>query len=261
MQFRKYQATGNDFVLIDNRKGEIALSEKEIRRLCDRRFGVGADGLILLNGSDAYDFEMQYYNSDGSADAMCGNGGRCIVAFANHLDMISDVCSFKAFDGLHHANIIVRDSHKTLVRLSMKDCETPLRFSEREFFINSGAPHFVIFTEKTLDLDVARLGYEHSNDERLPCRSNVNFVVVEDGFLSVRTFERGVEDETLSCGTGVTATALAYAEAFLPNQESGKIKISTRGGDLTVYFTKTDAGFKDIWLEGEAEFVFSGVIL
>lgn len=261
MQFRKYQATGNDFILIDNREGEIAFNEKEIQRLCDRRFGIGADGLILLNRSDASDFEMQYYNSDGSADAMCGNGGRCIAAFAYHLGVVSDGCSFNAFDGLHFAKILDTKGNKALVKLSMADCKSPLQFTEQDFFVDSGAPHLVIFTENVQKMDVARLGLERSNDHRLPCRSNVNFAAVEEGILSVRTFERGVEDETLSCGTGATATALAYAAAFFPDQEHGKIKISTRGGDLTVCFTKTDAGFGDIWLEGEAEFVFSGTIL
>lgn len=261
MQFRKYQATGNDFILIDNRKGDIVLNEREIRRLCHRRFGIGADGLILLNQSDLYDFEMQYFNSDGSSDAMCGNGGRCIAAFAYHLDMISDACSFKAFDGLHHADIVSRNGQETVVRLSMKDCETPLRLSECEFFVDSGAPHLVIFSEETPKLNVAQAGLKKSYDKRLPCRSNVNFALFENDVLQLRTFERGVEDETFSCGTGATATALAFAEAFLPDRETGKIKISARGGDLTVYFTKTNDLFKDIRLEGATEFLFSGTVL
>lgn len=261
MQFRKYQGTGNDFILLDNRGKDIILTPEEIRRLCNRRLGIGADGLILLNSSESYDFEMVYYNSDGSSDAMCGNGGRCIVAFAYHLDIISDTCSFKAYDGPHHAVIVSREAHKTVVKMSMKNCSVPLHFTENEFFLDTGAPHFIIFSRDIKNLDVAKHGLKRSYDDRLPCRSNVNFVAIDGDSLLIRTFERGVEDETLSCGTGITAAALTYANAFLPDKHSGKIKISAAGGDLNLYFNKTEEHFQDIWLEGETEFIFSGTIL
>ena len=261
MKFYKYHGNGNDFILLDNRERTIVLNSDDIRLLCNRRYGIGADGLILLNPSEQADFEMVFFNNDGSSDTFCGNGGRCIAAFAHRLDVIGEKGSFLASDGIHQVEIMEKtNQNETVVRISMKNCPMPQTFSDNAFFINTGAPHLVIFSDDIEALDVPSLGAQYSNDPRIVGRTNVNFVEKTSGGLSVRTFERGVEDETLSCGTGITASALAYAANFLEAIQQNAITVASHGGILKVYYTKTDDMFHDVYLEGDATFVFEGVV-
>jgi len=259
MKFYKYHGTGNDFILLDNREKTIVLNAADIRHLCDRRYGIGADGLILLNPSEQADFEMVFYNNDGSSDTFCGNGGRCIAAFAHRLGVIGEKGSFLASDGVHQAEIVEKTNpNETIVRISMSDCPMPQPFSDDTFFINTGAPHLVIFSNDIEALDVRSLGAHHSND--IIGKTNVDFVEKTSAGLSVRTFERGVEDETLSCGTGITASALVYAANFLESVQQNVVTVASRGGTLKVYYAKTDGMFHDIYLEGNATFVFEGSV-
>lgn len=255
IEFYKYQGTGNDFVIIDNRHGLFDKDNtKLIAHLCDRRFGIGADGLILLENHQTADFKMVYYNSDGNQSSMCGNGGRCITAFASFLGVIQNKATFEAIDGLHHS-IIKND----MVKLQMQDVRTVEKY-DGYVFLNTGSPHHV---QMEMDLEILdikangsriRYGAPYYNDG-----SNVNFVkkLSEDSFL-VRTYERGVEDETLSCGTGVTAVALAMK--YIGETEKNAITLETRGGKLRVEFEDSDKGYKNIWLIGPAMQVFKGTI-
>ncbi|MBO3098511.1 diaminopimelate epimerase [Gelidibacter pelagius] len=251
--FYKYQGTGNDFVMIDNR--HLSFDKKDtklIKFLCDRRFGIGADGLILLENHDALDFKMVYFNSDGNESSMCGNGGRCIVAFAKFLGIIEDCTSFEAIDGLHHAEIV-----KNSVRLQMQDVSHLEKF-ESHVFLNTGSPHHVQMEADLAQLDIKKVGSKirygapYNKDG-----SNVNFVSkISDDVFSVRTYERGVEDETLSCGTGVTAVALAMN--YIGETEKNLITLNVEGGTLQVSFDKDGQGYKNIWLIGPAVQVFKG---
>lgn len=255
MEFRfiKYQGTGNDFILIDNRaaffpKKDVAL----ISKICHRKFGVGADGLILLENHKTLDFKMVYYNSDGNESSMCGNGGRCIVHFAHYLEIIEGACSFEAVDGIHNASI-----DKDLVSLEMNDVKN-IQVSENYVFLDTGSPHHVAIVPELETFDVVSEGRKIRNDIYKKEGSNVNFVEKnEDAVFSVRTYERGVEDETLSCGTGVTAVAIAMFETG--QTESKKIVLKTLGGDLQVRFTKEDMMYNNIYLEGLAVQVFKGL--
>lgn len=251
MEFYKYQATGNDFVMIDNRDQQFLKDEKIIEQLCDRRFGVGGDGLILLENHDHLDFTMVYYNSDGKISSMCGNGGRSIVAFAHFLDLFEDKVKFEAIDGVHEAQI-----NNGIVKLKMSDVINISKDAEN-YVLNTGSPHFVKFVDNLEHYKV----YEEGNKIRnLPTYIeegiNVNFVeqLGEDS-IYVRTYERGVENETYSCGTGVTAAALCVLN------DKRSIKIKTIGGNLTVYAESSDKGFYNIWLEGPAKQVFKGKII
>ncbi|MCK0115212.1 diaminopimelate epimerase [Gelidibacter sp. F63206] len=253
--FFKYQGTGNDFIMIDNRYLSFDKNDtKYIKFLCDRRFGIGADGLILLENHDSLDFKMVYFNSDGNESSMCGNGGRCIVAFANFLGIIEHSTSFEAVDGVHHAVI-----EKETVKLQMQDVSHLERF-ESHVFLNTGSPHHVQIESDLTELDIKRVGSEIRygapyND----IGSNVNFVSkISDESFSVRTYERGVEDETLSCGTGVTAVALAMN--YIGETEKNLITLNVEGGTLQVSFEKNGEGYKNIWLIGPAVQVFTGEI-
>lgn len=258
LTFYKYQGTGNDFVMIDNRELKISKNNtKLIQRLCDRKFGIGADGLILLENSEdpKDDFKMVYFNADGNESSMCGNGGRCLVAFAKFLGIIEDTARFTAIDGPHDAS--VKDG---IVSLKMQEVN---QVSENEdfLFLDTGSPHHVIFSENIATKDIKREGAEIRYSDRYKNGgTNVNFVeeISEDAF-SVRTYERGVEDETLSCGTGVTAVALAAYSSGKTKSE--KVKLITQGGELFVNFKKTENGFSDIWLSGPAQQVFKGEII
>lgn len=253
--FYKYQGTGNDFVMIDNRLLTFDKNDtKYVRRLCNRRFGIGADGLILLEHHNEHDFRMVYYNADGNESTMCGNGGRCIVAFAKFLGMIQNSTTFEAIDGLHHAKI-----ESEIVQLQMQDVPRLEQF-ESHVFLNTGSPHHVQLQENLAELQVKESGskirygapYHQSG-------SNVNFVSkVSDAVFSVRTYERGVEDETLSCGTGVTAVALAMN--FIGETTKNHITLNTQGGILEVAFKNKDEGYTDIWLIGPAVQVFKGEV-
>ncbi|RTY88559.1 diaminopimelate epimerase [Flavobacterium sp. GT3R68] len=254
--FYKYEGTGNDFVIIDNRHGTFPKGNiKLIAHLCDRRFGIGGDGLILLEDDKTTDFKMVYYNSDGNTSSMCGNGGRCLVAFAKKLQIIQKEATFIAADGLHYATI----NDEGVVSLQMKDVDT-VKTMKDYVFLDTGSPHHVQFSENLKSMDVKSIGAAiRYSDLYGKAGSNVNFVQQKgtDSF-SIRTYERGVEDETLSCGTG--ATAVAIAMKFLEKTKSNTIKINVEGGKLEVSFTFMDGRFTNVFLKGPATFVFEGTI-
>ena len=254
--FYKYQGTGNDFVLIDQRTTHYLTREDtdQIQHICDRRFGVGADGLILLEEKEGYDFEMIYFNADGRESSMCGNGGRCIVAFAKYLGIIEDSTNFLAIDGPHEAEIKGTD----WVSLRMIDVPEIEQGSDY-FVLNTGSPHYVVFVEDIDDIDVVENGKAIRYSKRFREEGiNVNFVEKKKDGIIVATYERGVEDETLSCGTGVTAAAIAYQLAKSTDKET-VTAIEAKGGQLSVKFiTDGKDGAKDIWLQGKATQVFTG---
>lgn len=253
--FYKYHGTGNDFVMIDNRQETFDKSNtRHIAFLCDRRFGIGADGLILLENHKTLDFKMVYYNADGHESSMCGNGGRCLVAFSKQLGIISNKAIFEAIDGLHHATI-----DNNIVTLQMQDVKT-IEKHDNHVFLNTGSPHHVQFEDNIENFDIQTKGsnirYGTPYNE---AGSNVNFVKkIADNTFAVRTYERGVEGETLSCGTGVTAVAIAMN--FLGETKQNLVTLQTQGGELKVSFTKKDNLYTDVSLIGPATFVFKGSI-
>ena len=255
LTFYKYQGTGNDFVMIDNRQEVFKKHDtKYIALICDRRFGIGADGLILLEKHSTCDFKMVYFNANGNESSMCGNGGRCITAFAQFLGIIENEATFEAIDGLHKATI-----ENGLVSLQMQDVNTIEKHASH-VFLDTGSPHHVQMENHLSDLDIKTVGRairfgEPYND----AGSNVNFVNKNtDANFSVRTYERGVEDETYSCGTGVTAVALAMH--YIGETEKNSITLQTEGGELKVTFEKSNGGYQNIWLIGPATQVFKGLI-
>lgn len=254
--FYKYQGTGNDFVMIDNRQNTFNKKDtKRIAWLCDRRFGIGADGLILLENHKSLDFNMVYYNADGNESSMCGNGGRCLVAFAKQLGVIEDKATFEAIDGIHHAVI-----ENNIVKLQMQNVEHIRRY-ENHIFLDTGSPHHVQFEDNIDDFDIkgdgAKIRYGAPYNE---AGSNVNFVKkISDTLFRVRTYERGVENETLSCGTGVTAVALAMHASH--ETKDNFITLKVEGGELQVTFDIEEGGsYKNIWLIGPAQLVYEGVV-
>lgn len=253
ISFYKYQGTGNDFVMLDDRDEAFDVKNLSlVRKLCDRRFGVGADGLILIRNKSGYDFEMVYFNADGS-QSMCGNGARCAVAFAAFLGIISDNTRFHAIDGPHKAKVI-----KDWVELEMSPV-LGVKEVNGDYFVDTGSPHHVRFVDDVSTYEVVSEGKNIRYAQQYqPKGTNVNFVTpLSEGNIMVRTYERGVEDETLSCGTGVTACALVYGQS----KNLNKIRVQTRGGDLEVSY-KTDGAnrFDGIILAGPAKQVFSGTI-
>lgn len=256
IEFYKYQGTGNDFIILDNRdKLYDGITEKEVQHICNRRFGIGADGLMLLNKKEGFDFEMIYFNADGKPSSMCGNGGRCLTKFAYHRGIHKNTYHFLAIDGTHEAEIDLNH----IVRLKMNDVNQVEEHASHTL-INTGSPHFVRFSRDVQKIDVAATGHEIRYSKEFAAEGvNVNFVeVLNDDSIYVRTYERGVEDETLSCGTGVTAAALLCA-----HNDNGfnRVEVKTPGGHLSVEFNKVDdEHFENIWLCGPAEFVFSGSI-
>lgn len=252
--FQKYQGAGNDFILIDDRKHLFPENDRQrIEQLCNRRFGIGADGLMLLRDKADYDFEMIYFNADGKPGSMCGNGGRCIARFAADNNVITGKQThFLAVDGPHDA--VLNDG---TIKLQMNDV-TAIETGSDYFFLNTGSPHFVQYVVNLNDLDVYSAGKAIRYNDRFAAEgTNVNFVEYKNGRLSVRTYERGVEDETLACGTGITAVALTAALKGIA--DNGSCEIQARGGLLRVYFTQqNNHTFTNIWLEGEARFVFKG---
>ena len=247
----KYQGTGNDFVLIDNRNQDILLTTEQIKWLCDRRFGIGADGLMLLEFQEGVDFKMVYYNSDGNESSMCGNGGRCITAFAKRLGIIENSAKFMAIDGVHESKI--EDEFVSLKMNEVKQIET----GENYYYLNTGSPHYVKFVDDIDNFDVFTEGKKiRYNDRFKEEGTNVNFIQKKEHELVVRTYERGVENETLSCGTGVTAAALVAALTGNSTTKNN-CSIKTLGGNLNVTFEKVlESNFYNIWLEGSAVFVF-----
>ena len=255
IDFYKYQGTGNDFVMIDNRTNDFPKENISlINQLCDRRFGIGADGLILLENSDTTDFKMVYFNADGNESSMCGNGGRCLVAFANKLGVIDESTTFDAIDGLHHATV-----NNEIVSLQMIDVEKVNNF-ESHVFLDTGSPHHIEFVEDVAAIDVQTKGRSIRNGAPYFAEgTNVNFAeVIDSSTLKVRTYERGVEDETLSCGTGVTAAAIAANFEGIIDVSSINIKVL--GGDLNISFENNDNyQYSNVILTGPANFVFKGV--
>ncbi len=256
VKFYKYQGTGNDFILIDNRQYGLTANVSVIEKLCNRRFGIGADGLIFLQEKSKFDFEMVYFNRDGRESSMCGNGGRCIIQFAHDLGLIDNTCSFKAVDGSHEGKILSNGS------VSLKMCDV-LTISKLHngIVMNTGSPHFVRFTENAKVVNTTEEARTIRYAEPYVSQGgiNVNFVEKKNSnSIFVRTYERGVEDETLSCGTGVVASALATA---LNNDiDISSMNIETPGGHLQVTFTRNGEGFSNIFLIGSAVKVFDGTI-
>jgi diaminopimelate epimerase len=256
INFDKYEGTGNDFVMIDNRNNLFPKKEvKLIAHLCDRKFGIGADGLILLENDSETDFKMVYFNSDGNQSSMCGNGGRCLVAFAKKLNIIQNTASFTASDGIHHATI----SNDNSVALQMKDVDS-IKTDSNYTFLDTGSPHHIEMVSAISKVEVKsqgaaiRYGAIYGS-----VGANVNFVEqINENTFSIRTYERGVEDETLSCGTG--ATAVAIAMNFIEKTNSNTITINVQGGKLEVSFDKMDSHYSNVFLKGPASFVFQGKI-
>ena len=251
IEFYKYQGTGNDFIMIDDREKEFDLTDNDlIAALCERRMGIGADGLILLREHDTLDFEMIYFNADGKQSSMCGNGGRCIIAFAQMLEMTGNETTFMAIDGEHKGRLMDDG-----IYLQMQDVKKIEGVGDG-LVLNTGSPHYIEMVDELDYIDVDKQGRKIRNS--VPFKKdgiNVNFVL-DANELQVRTYERGVEAETLSCGTGVVATAIAmhYANCI----EETFVNVKTKGGELTVSFEEFNGGYRNIWLSGEASMVFAG---
>ncbi|RZJ30578.1 MAG: diaminopimelate epimerase [Flavobacterium sp.] len=245
IEFHKYQGTGNDFIMIDNRADFFPKENTSlVAALCDRRFGIGGDGLILLESDNQADFKMVYYNSDGNTSSMCGNGGRCIVAFAKKLGLIDSSANFIASDGMHDATIAGE-----IISLHMKDVDH-IKTGNGYIFLDTGSPHHVEFVEDVRQVNVTQLGAKiRYGDLYGSAGSNVNFVDEANGSFSVRTYERGVEDETLSCGTGVTAVAIAVH--YLGKTKSETVKMNVEGGTLEVSFSESGGKYSKVYLKGE----------
>ena len=257
IHFYKYQGAGNDFILVDNRNNAVNHHNPAlIARLCDRRFGIGGDGMMFLQTLEGYDFEMVYYNANGQPSSMCGNGGRCIVAFAKHLGIIDTETNFLAVDGPHYAKI---SASGDWVSLQMIDVDTVSR-DNGAYVLNTGSPHYITLADNLKDKNVFQEGRAiRNNDTYRKEGININFVEpTGDGYF-VRTYERGVEDETFACGTGVTAVALAMAKH---NIQTGHIitPIKALGGDLNIHFDYNGKKFESIFLEGPAVKVFDGEV-
>jgi diaminopimelate epimerase len=255
LQFHKYHGAGNDFIIVDNRQETFKPDRNAIAKLCRRKFGIGGDGLMLLEKSGEADFYMRYFNSDGNESTMCGNGGRCIVAFARSLGIIDKQTRFLASDGLHDS--VIRDDG--LIALKMQDVDTTQNFDE-DYFVDTGSPHYVRFVEDLANTPVFEEGRKIRYDNAtFPEGTNVNFVAIErEGLISIRTYERGVEDETLACGTGAVASAIS---AYLRSKtDKTSYLVNVRGGKLQVSFNPSGNRFTNVWLTGPAEFVFSGAV-
>ena len=258
LNFFKYEGAGNDFILIDNRNKSFSLinDTKSIKKLCDRHFGIGADGLMVLEMKNGFDFEMLYFNADGKEGSMCGNGGRCIVAFANQLNLIKRETNFLAVDGPHYATI---SENGNLVSLQMIDVQE-IKTDGDAFILNTGSPHYVLEVENLASKDVYLDGKSIRYNETYNVKGiNVNFVEDLGDHYYVRTYERGVENETFACGTGVTAVSMAMAKK---KGLTGRIKnsIKVHGGNLNVNFNYDGNTFNNVFLEGPATFVFEGSI-
>lgn len=253
VHFSKYQGTGNDFVLLDNMNGQYdTIGIAEIQMLCNRKMGVGADGLIKISAHNDFDFEVEYFNADGS-QSFCGNGARCSVAFANTLNIIGSNANFLAIDGAHSASI-----ENGIIRLEMLPVKG-IEKVEQDYFVETGSPHYVRILEDNKNVDIVELGKKIRYSEKYKIQGvNVNTInILQTDKIRVATYERGVEDETLSCGTGVTACALLMMNK---NEGLNEVFVETKGGNLKVEAKKEGSGFKDIWLSGPAIKVFDGSI-
>ncbi len=255
INFSKYHGAGNDFVIIDNRDESFPKSTELINHLCDRHFGIGADGLMLLEKTTKADFKMLYYNADGNESTMCGNGGRCITLFAKNIGLIKSSTHFIGIDGEHEANI----NTENIINLKMQDV-SGIEVGDKYYFLNTGSPHYVQFLDNVQKIDVFNIGKQIRNSFNLQNGgTNVNFVDYSREIINVRTFERGVENETLACGTGTVASTIAY---YLKTKDlRPEYRIQTQGGVLFVKFDKVnDSSFVNIWLKGPAVHVFDGQI-
>lgn len=254
--FYKYQGAGNDFVILDNRTNSYDfLNHEHVKLLCDRRFGIGADGLMLLNNHSGYDFEMKYYNADGKESSMCGNGGRCLVKFASDIGLTKTTYRFIAVDGEHEATT----NNDGTISLKMSDVLN-VKVDRGNYILNTGSPHYVSITNDVMHLDVYKKGREiRYSPEYRNEGINVNFVeqTEQRDRIIVRTYERGVEDETYSCGTGVTASALV---SHHNDNGFNRVEVQTKGGDLNVEYEKEGDTYRNIWLNGPAVMVFKGSI-
>lgn len=253
IQFYKYQGTGNDFIIINDLDGH--LSTEDIINLCDRKYGIGADGIIFMSKTKDVDFKMMYFNADGS-ESFCGNGSRCAVKHAQYLGWISGQCIFTSNDGDHAAEI-----EEETVKLKMHDVDF-IVVEDMGYILNTGSPHYIAYTERINELDLIKAAHEIRYSERFKdVGINVNYLEPKNGILHIRTYERGVEDETLSCGTGVTAAAIAHYLEQNSTQKNFKQKLQTKGGSLHVSFEKKKDRFQNIVLSGPANLVFHGSIL
>lgn len=256
--FYKYEGAGNDFVMIDNRKVRINPGQKLVKHLCDRHFGIGADGMILLEKDDRTDFSMRYYNADGNEGTMCGNGGRCIALFARQLGLINEEAEFTAIDGLHFAKILATQDESSIIRLKMNDVENIIE-KQGQWMIDTGSPHLLIPVENPEEVDVYMEGRKIRYSDLFAEEGiNVNFVKITEGKVWMRTYERGVENETLACGTGAVAAAVAAYSGH--HGFNSPVPVEARGGKLKVYLKAKAGKFTDVWLEGPARYVFNGVI-
>lgn len=256
--FKKFHGTGNDFIIIDNRDGDVHLTDENVRFLCNRRFGIGADGLILAETRNNGRLYMSYFNADGFEATMCGNGGRCLAAWAHHENLAQNDIDFDAVDGIHTAQILTAINGQYDIRLRMADVRVFKRLDDG-YFVDTGSPHFVKFVINPDEINVCEEGRKIRWEERFkPGGVNVNFARINDHNIFVRTYERGVEDETLSCGTGVTATAIA---AMLETGSKRTVwSVNTKGGPLRVLAKYAGGHFTDVILTGPATFVFKGEI-
>lgn len=253
--FYKYHGAGNDFIFVYNINKSFTDDSANIQALCNRRTGIGSDGLILLNPSQekGVDFEMRYFNADGFEGSMCGNGGRCTIAFAHKLQLIKNEAIFKSIDGLHSGKIIAINGNQIEVILKMKDVNKIVSYKEG-YYLDTGSPHVVKFVKDVEKMDVITEGKRIRHHSDFPEGTNVNFVEIKENYIFVRTFERGVEDETLSCGTGVTASSLAYSLI----QPASEVAVKTLGGQLKVTFQRQNNAFNHVFLQGPTCFVFEG---
>lgn len=257
LSFQKYEGTGNDFIILNGFISDFIPSSEQIVKLCDRRFGIGADGLMIIRKDRDTDFEMLYFNSDGAPGSMCGNGGRCMVKYAWRERLASAKCRFRAVDGIHDAEVLQEGS---IISLQMKNVSEINLRPDGNWFADTGSPH-IIKRVNNQNIDVVQEGRAiRYSDEFAAKGVNVNFVTVTDGKLLIRTYERGVEDETFSCGTGVTAASLVAHKAGWINDKSGVCQIDTKGGPLSVRFQPHGNGYNQVWLEGPAQKVFQGNI-
>lgn len=257
INFSKFHGAGNDFIMINAIKKELVLSEELIFKMCDRRVGIGADGLIILMLSDNHDFRMKYYNCDGKESTFCGNGGRCIAAFAHQQGIIKNEAVYEAVDGIHKAKVAEISIGEYLVELSMRDILS-FKLDDNSLLIDTGSPHYVTKVNNLKDLDVKNAGAEIRYDKNISSDGvNVDFLLNDNGNIHIRTYERGVEDETLACGTGVTASAMAASLWFGGND----IDIHTQIAKLNVRFDKENNTFKNVVLTGPATHVFDGMFI
>lgn len=257
INFSKFHGAGNDFIMINAIKNEIVLSEELIFKMCDRRTGIGADGLIILMHSDNHDFRMRYYNCDGKESTFCGNGGRCIAAFAHQQGIIKNEATYEAVDGIHKAKVTETSSNEYLVELTMRDIMS-YKLDDDSLLIDTGSPHYVKKIMNLDSMDVNAEGAKIRYDKNISSDGvNVDFLLNDNGNIRIRTYERGVENETLACGTGVTASAMAASLWYGGND----IDIYTQIAKLNVRFDKENNTFKNVVLTGPAAHVFDGMFI